>query len=515
MRDPAGSTVERNDHRFAGDADHADGEVIGRFQVRSGGLAGDGPSGSQQGDGIAPGLAGVSETMLWALHNRASEARRPDGILRDDDSVRIHEAIDYDFARRFGDPAGTLAARAAEIDRALRVWLQHHPDGFVVSLGEGLETQARRVDNGRMRWLSVDLPDAIRLRERFLAPTDRLRHIAVSALDPAWMDAVDPSSGVFIVAQGLLMYLDPATVQQLFTAIADRFPGVEMVFDVVPRWFSSLTLRGLHQTPHYRLPPMPWGINRNEVGPTLRRWVPGLGDVTFLDYAAPRGLQHVFARVARHLPFVRDEVPSLLYINTVTDSSAISNTDIPGPIAPDAAFNVITETRTLQMKQINEGAAGASGIGDALAMVSRNVSTGSDLAISASQIIARRVALGIAGALDPLRADHTELERIVPEKVEAFSAAGIILLEQSGQANRHMTRLASDAAMTAARATIAMAGCANPMALIQAQGVFALEWINRATSSFIAMGVLALTAQEAAMVPIQQTVASNTERLGR
>jgi O-methyltransferase involved in polyketide biosynthesis len=32
-----------------------------------------------------------------------------------------------------------------------------------VSLGEGLETQGRRVDNGRLRWLSVDLPDAIRL----------------------------------------------------------------------------------------------------------------------------------------------------------------------------------------------------------------------------------------------------------------------------------------------------------------------------------------------------------------
>jgi hypothetical protein len=50
-----------------------------------------------------------------------------------------------------------------------------------------------------MRWLSVDLPDAIRLRERFFAPTHRFRHIAASALDPVWMDAVDPSSDVFII----------------------------------------------------------------------------------------------------------------------------------------------------------------------------------------------------------------------------------------------------------------------------------------------------------------------------
>jgi O-methyltransferase involved in polyketide biosynthesis len=152
-------------------------------------------------DGLVPDLAGVSETMLWSLHNRASEARRPDGVLVDPESVQIQSAINYDFARHFGDPHGLLAARAVEIDRVLRSWLQHYPEGLVVSLGEGLETQRRRVDNGRMRWLSVDLPEAIRLRERFLAPTDRFRHIAANALDPVWMDAVDPSSGVFIVAQ--------------------------------------------------------------------------------------------------------------------------------------------------------------------------------------------------------------------------------------------------------------------------------------------------------------------------
>jgi len=80
-------------------------------------------------EGIVPDLDGISETMLWSLHNRASETRRPDGVLVDPDSVRIRSAINYDFARRFGDPVGSLAARAAEIDRALRLWLKHHPDG--------------------------------------------------------------------------------------------------------------------------------------------------------------------------------------------------------------------------------------------------------------------------------------------------------------------------------------------------------------------------------------------------
>jgi O-methyltransferase involved in polyketide biosynthesis len=267
---------------------------------------------------VTPGLAGVSETMLWALYNRATEARRPDGILSDPVCVKIYQAIDYDFTRHFGIPGGTLAARAAEIDRALRRWLVHHPDGCVVSLGEGLETQAMRVDNGTMGWLSVDLADAIRLRERFLKPTERFRHIATGALDPVWRDKVDPSRGVFIVAQGLLMYLHPDEVRQLLCAIADRFPGAEMVFDTVPRGFSRLTMLGLRKTLHYRLPPMPWGINRDEVRGTLHQWHPRLSEVEFLDYRPPRGLLRLLEPIIGLAPLLRNERPSLIQVTIGT-----------------------------------------------------------------------------------------------------------------------------------------------------------------------------------------------------
>ncbi len=264
---------------------------------------------------VAPLLAGVPETMLWALHNRAAEAGRHDGVLTDPACLHIHGRIDYDFAARFGPPAGSLAVRAAAIDGALRRWLERHPDGIVVSLGEGLETQLRRVDNGRMRWLSVDLPEAISLRERFLPPTDRFRHCAISAADPAWMDEVDPSAGVFIVAQGLLMYLDPALVGALLSGIAERFPGAEIVFDAIPRWFSELTMSGVQQTPQYRLPPMPWGINTDEIAGVLRGWHPRLAQVAFLDYGAPRGFWRLAGEVIDRIPLARHAVPSLVQVS--------------------------------------------------------------------------------------------------------------------------------------------------------------------------------------------------------
>jgi O-methyltransferase involved in polyketide biosynthesis len=468
--------------------------------------------------GVTPALADVSETMLWALHNRATEAKRRDGVLVDPESARIHAMIDYEFARHFGEPAGSLAARAAAIDRTLRLWLARHPDGIVVSLGEGLETQRQRVDNGRMRWLTVDLPDAIRLRECFLTPTDRFRHFAGSALELGWMDAVDARSGIFVIAQGLLMYLEPGQVRHLFTSIADRFPGAEIVFDAVPRWFSHLTLLGLHQTPHYRLPAMPWGIDRDELEPTLLRWHPSISSVAFLDYKIPRGLPRMLADMTSHVPGVRHQVPSLVHVsiaNAHSHTSAAAKEIYPELKVEESGFCLgqPRENRRPHMTSPNDHLAGSARVRDMVTMASQNASRSGDIARAATQVIAKRAALGMAGTADPLRANHIEFARMVPEKVEAFSAAGMVMLKQSDQVGRQIMRLASDEVMTTVHATMEMTGCSCPASFAELQGKFARAWFDRMTSSFIMIGTMVLTAQAAAMMPNQETVFANVDRL--
>jgi len=193
-------------------------------------------------------LSGVPETMLWTLHNRASEVRRPDAFLHDPECLRIYESIDYDYARSFGKPDASHPMRSRIFDDAMRPWLAAHPGGTVIELGVGLETQFQRVDDGRVRWLCVDVPEAITVRERFLPPSERCRYIAKSALDLSWLDEVDGARSVFISAQGLFMYFEEADVQHLFVAIAERFASVELMFDTIPRWFSKKTLRGFGKT---------------------------------------------------------------------------------------------------------------------------------------------------------------------------------------------------------------------------------------------------------------------------
>ncbi len=197
---------------------------------------------------ITVDLQGVPETLLWNLYFRATEARRPDAVLRDPRAVELIDSIDYPFVQRFGKAnplqAQAQALRALAFDLQVMDFLDRSPDATVVALGEGLETQAWRVDNGQVRWLTVELPETANLRRSLLPDSPRHRILARSALDDAWMEQVDQTHAVLISAQGLLMYFQPDEVHRLIERSGERFPGAVMLFDAMPRWFSQRTLAG-------------------------------------------------------------------------------------------------------------------------------------------------------------------------------------------------------------------------------------------------------------------------------
>jgi O-methyltransferase involved in polyketide biosynthesis len=208
-------------------------------------------------------LEGVSATSLWTLRNRATEAKRADGVIKDPLAVTLVNAIGYDYAK-FGRPSQVHALRALAFDDAARAYLTTHPKAAVVALAEGLQTSFWRLDDvgvaSELTWYSVDLPPVVALREQLLPRDERIVEVAQSALDRSWMDRVDDSNGVLITAEGLLMYLEPEDALGLIRDCADRFPGGQMVFDSIPPWFSQRTLKGLKLSNRYLTPPMPFAL---------------------------------------------------------------------------------------------------------------------------------------------------------------------------------------------------------------------------------------------------------------
>lgn len=263
---------------------------------------------------IKPALADIPETMLWTLHNRAAEAVRKDAVINDPLCLEIYRALDYDYEKHFGKADGSHGVRSWLFDQQIRAFLQQNPDGVIVNLGEGLETQRFRIEAPASLWLCVDLPQAIGIRERFIQPDERHLHIAANALDTQWFDAVPEGRKVFVTAQGLFMYFTPLQVQTLLEAIASRFVDAWLMFDYIPPSLSNKTLssKGWMKTPHYRTPPMPWGVKRNELTQSLEQWLGSNTLIQPVEFMFPRGMRRLIMQVLIRIPAFLNLLPGVM-----------------------------------------------------------------------------------------------------------------------------------------------------------------------------------------------------------
>ncbi|OCB28093.1 methyltransferase [Mycobacterium malmoense] len=237
-------------------------------------------------------LTGVSETALLTLYGRAYQAGRPDPIIDDPMAVGLVQALDFDF-EKFGRRGQEMALRSLAVDRCAIDYLAAHPRATVVALAEGLQTSFWRLDralpDAQFRWLSVDLPPVVDLRRRLLPRSPRITDLAQSALDYSWIDQVDAGDGVFVTAEGLLMYLQPDQALGLIAECAKRFPGGQMFFDLPPTIVKKVARRGLRSSKRYRVPPMPFSLSVRQLA-KLADTVPGIRAVHDVPMPAGRGL---------------------------------------------------------------------------------------------------------------------------------------------------------------------------------------------------------------------------------
>jgi O-methyltransferase involved in polyketide biosynthesis len=180
-----------------------------------------------------PDLGDVQRTLFLPLAARAAETKRRRPAICDPKAVEIMAAVEVD-KNLTGTATGgfSTVCRTLIFDWWVRQFLREHPDGTVVELGTGLNTRFERVDNGRVHWIDLDLPDTIELRRRFFADTDRRRMLAGSVLDADWHDVVAASPGpYFLVSEGVLVYLDEDKVKVSLSRTARRLPASSVAID--------------------------------------------------------------------------------------------------------------------------------------------------------------------------------------------------------------------------------------------------------------------------------------------
>jgi O-methyltransferase involved in polyketide biosynthesis len=224
----------------------------------------------QKSGRVDPALSGVAETLLIPLYARAMDSQRPDAIMKDEKAVALVTQMSYDFeqVRKIRTNEGNKVARiilTREMDRYVRDFLRRHPEGVVVHIGCGLDARFERVDNGRVEWYDLDLPDVIELRRKLIgAEEERYHLLGCSVLEDAWLEAVKVHSKrpCLFLAENVLIYFMEVQVKALVLRLRDHFPGAELVFDGWTPFFVWLGNRQLSSSKFTGL--LHWGFWRSK-----------------------------------------------------------------------------------------------------------------------------------------------------------------------------------------------------------------------------------------------------------
>ncbi|MCR5175991.1 MAG: class I SAM-dependent methyltransferase [Anaerovibrio sp.] len=178
---------------------------------------------------MALDLGDVQTTALIPLVVKANETLRPNARIHDPKAVEIVNALHIDTKRydKFMSHEGVVA-RTIMLDRQLQEIIDDAPDTVVVNIGAGFDNRFQRVDNGKIWWVDMDLPDSIAARKKVFLEQDRVTMLAGDALKDDWCETVQnilkgrQARPVFI-AEGLFMYFTLEEIRTFLNILRDNF----------------------------------------------------------------------------------------------------------------------------------------------------------------------------------------------------------------------------------------------------------------------------------------------------
>ncbi len=178
----------------------------------------------------------VEETLLLPLWGRAYETQKKNPRIIDNKAVEIMSRLDYDFS----DIAKTQTmsqhgwvARCMHIDKMVREFIAKYPEAAIVNIGCGMDTTFSRIDNGKIRFYELDLPDVIELRKNFYEDSVRYKSIASSFLETKYFEQIEVKDGLLFLAGGVFMYFTEEQMKTFFKQAADFFPECDFYFDAL------------------------------------------------------------------------------------------------------------------------------------------------------------------------------------------------------------------------------------------------------------------------------------------
>jgi O-methyltransferase involved in polyketide biosynthesis len=235
-------------------------------------------------DAIKFEVGEIQQILILPLWARAKESEKDNPILMDIAAREIISRIDYDFSpieanREFAENQQIQwALRAYHFNRKINQFIRVNDKATVINIGAGLDTTFRRIDDGKVRWAKIELPDVAALRNRIIPDNDRERTIGKSVFDFSWTDDIEmltTDRKIMIMAAGVFFYFPAAGMKILMPTLSEAYPGSELVFDVLSSWiwvtlinWAIMSKSGMGSSVRLR-----WYLRK---AASLKRWVPSV-----------------------------------------------------------------------------------------------------------------------------------------------------------------------------------------------------------------------------------------------
>lgn len=194
----------------------------------------------------------VSETALWVAVFRARESERPDALFRDPFAAKLAGERGFELTNgRPGSPqtSWSVAIRTVVIDELIREAIEGGAD-TVLSLGAGLDARPYRLElPPGLRWVEVDYPHVVALKDERLAGDTPRCHVERVGLDLARRDerqtlfarVAGASRRAVVLTEGVVPYLSDDEVASL----ADDLHAQPEISGWITDYFAAELVRAL------------------------------------------------------------------------------------------------------------------------------------------------------------------------------------------------------------------------------------------------------------------------------
>jgi O-methyltransferase involved in polyketide biosynthesis len=201
-------------------------------------------------------LSNVSQTAILILVCRVVALEKNDPVINDPMAVhcldRLMSIVTKEEKKRImkwkkmytslqARDASARAHTMRSFDRIANQFISNHPGCTVINLACGLDTRFWRIENGKCRFVELDLPEMIDLKREILKNQLSYELIGCSIFDTAWIDQVteNGNSDFLLLAEGLFMYLPKHEAINLLQEIARRFTSSQLVLDMAPEKYTK------------------------------------------------------------------------------------------------------------------------------------------------------------------------------------------------------------------------------------------------------------------------------------